>query len=197
MYINMEREMLGNLFRYEDDKLYRKGKGRRGWVCCNDLKPHPTGYVRVTMNERMVRLHRLVYLFHNPEWNIHDSCRDNSIDHINRRPLDNRIENLRVVTHSQNLQNKTHYRGEPITGVSFNKRALLWYAQWQENGKRKGKCFKTEAEALEHRAKMVGLHYTHDPKKREKGSSPTSPSQLVPMSSAPVLCAPSPSSSAD
>ena len=189
--------MLGNLFRYEDDKLYKKRKNGSQWSCCNDMKPETSGYIRICMGGKGMMLHRLVYLFHNPSWNIHDSCRDNSIDHINGDKGDNRIENLRVVNNSQNSQNTTHYGGKPITGVHFNKRMNKWVAQWSENGKQKAKLFKTEAEALKCRAKMVELHYTHSFTRRGKDSSQASPSQLVPTSSAPELCAPSLSELAD
>ena len=160
----MEREMLDNLFRYENDMLYKKRKNGSGWMCCNDLKPHNTGYIRVKVNEKPLKLHRLVYLFHNPTWNILDTCRDNSIDHINGNKQDNRIENLRVVNNSQNLQNITHVNGRPVRGVGFY--TNRWQAYWKENGKLRTKSFKTESEALEHRAKMVELYYTHHPSKR-------------------------------
>jgi len=159
--------MLGNLFRYENDKLYKKRKIGSQWICYNDVKPGSNGYIRPWINGKSMLIHRLVYLFHNPEWNISDNCRDNSIDHINGNKLDNRIENLRVVTHSQNLQNKTHCRGKPVKGVYFHKPRNRWRARWIGNGMLWNKSFKTEAEALEHRAKMVALHYTHDPTKRE------------------------------
>ena len=162
----MEKEMLGNLFRYEDGVLYKKQKDGSKWTCCNDLKSHPTGYINVRVNGKMMKLHRLVYHFHHLDWNIRDNCRDNSIDHVNGNKLDNRIENLRVVTNSQNKQNMTHVNGNPIRGVYFHKTYNHWQAQWQENGKLRTKTFKTEAEALDYRAKMVDLHYTHHPSKR-------------------------------
>lgn len=162
----MEKEMLGYLFRYEDDKLYRKLKKGNKWSCCNDLIPYNNGYMIVRVNNKGMLLHRLVYLFHNPDWNIYGraGC-DNQIDHINGNKLDNKIENLRVTTHSQNLQNRTHFNGEPIKGVYFNKKDR-WQAYWHENGKQRGKSFNTEEEALAHRREMVDLHYTHDPAKR-------------------------------
>jgi hypothetical protein len=49
--------------------------------------------------------HRLVYLAHNPEWDIFDTNPDNIIDHINRDRSDNRIENLRNVTRRLNCLN--------------------------------------------------------------------------------------------
>ena len=162
----MEREMLGNLFRYEEDTLFKKRKNNSQWTCYDDLKPHTSGYILVTVNGKTMKLHRLVYLFHNPEWDISDSSLDNSIDHINGNKLDNKIDNLRVVTHSQNKQNTTHYGGKPIKGVHFDNTNNRWMAHWQENGKQKTKYFKTELEALEYRVEMVALHYTHAPTER-------------------------------
>jgi len=158
--------MLGNLFKYENDMLFKINKKTKKWICCNHLTPNSKGYNEVRVNDRMMLLHRVVYLFHTPDWNIYDSCHDNSIDHINGDKLDNRIENLRVVTNSQNQQNTTHYRCKPIKGVCFLKRKNRWAAQWYENKKPKSKSFKTEQEALEHRAKMVEIHYSHHPSKR-------------------------------
>lgn len=158
----MEREMLDNIFKYEDDILFKKRKGGSKWTRCDDLHLS-RGYIQVRVNEKMMLLHRLVYLFHNPDWNISDNRRDNSIDHINGDKTDNRIENLRVVTHSQNQQNITHYGRKPIRGVSFHTRDKKWAAYWQVDGKKHTKTFTTEVEALEHRAKMVALHYTHRP----------------------------------
>jgi hypothetical protein len=158
--------MLGNLFRYEDGLLYKKRKNGSKWTCCNDAKPSTRGYIQMKVNGKMMLLHRLVYHFHYPDWDIRDNCQDNSIDHINGNKLDNRIENLRVVTHSQNKQNMTHVNGKPIRGVSFINSGTPGLHSGRENGKRRGKTFKTEAEALDYRAKMVDLHYSHHPSKR-------------------------------
>ena len=139
-------------FKYEDGKLYKKrkdGKKTRVWLCLNDYKPNE-GYIRIRVNGKVYRLHRLVYFFHNPEWDITDFCRDNSIDHMDGDTINNKIENLQVVTNSQNQQNRTHMNGgKKIRGYFFRKdgRKLPWIAQWQENGKHKSKSFKTELEA--------------------------------------------------
>jgi len=49
--------------------------------------------------------HRLVWYAHNQSWNIWDSSRDNLIDHKNRKRDDNRIQNLKVATHQENMWN--------------------------------------------------------------------------------------------
>ena len=60
------------------------------------------------------------------------------VDHINHNTLDNRKENLRIVTHSQNLQNQNR------KGIRFYKYTNKWQIRIQ--GKSYG-YYKTEAEA--------------------------------------------------
>ena len=161
----MEKEMMGHTFKYENDCLYRKHKRYIGkWICYNHNKPTSHGYIAVCISPKHYYLHRLIYKFHNDEWDITDNCSDNSIDHINQDKQDNRIENLRVVNYSQNQQNRTHRNGKVITGVCFRKeRNKPWVASWNENYRSSSKCFATEDEALAYRAEMVKQHYTHDP----------------------------------
>ena len=158
--------MMDTEFKYEDNKLYKIDKRSKKWRCCNDKKPNNHGYIQIQVNDKLLYLHRMVYKFHNPEWDITNTTRDNSIDHINHNKTDNRIENLRVVNNSQNQQNTTHYGGKLIRGVYFRKdnTNLQWMAQWRINGKEKAKSFATELEALEYRKEMVTKHYTHSPK---------------------------------
>ncbi len=99
----MEKEMLGNLFKYENNMLYKIDKRTKKWICCNHLKPNKeNGYIQVGVNCKLMRLNRLVYLFHHPEWDIYDISSENLIDHENENKLDNNIKNLRVVNRSQN-----------------------------------------------------------------------------------------------
>ena len=160
-----ERTMLGNRFKYEDGQLWKVDKQTKKWHCLNDLKPNKEGYIRISLTidggEKKYLLHRIVYLFHYPEWNIFDVSSENQIDHSNGNKSDNRIENLENVTHSQNLQNITHMNKKEITGVCFHKtgRPRPWGANWYENGKLKTKCFATKQEALNHRREMMEKYY--------------------------------------
>ena len=54
---------------------------------------------------------------------------DNQIDHIDRNPLNNNIENLRVVTNQENGWNQY------AKGYSFNKENGKYRAQIRVNGK--------------------------------------------------------------
>jgi hypothetical protein len=160
----IERELFGYLWKYENDKLWRLSKTKK-WKNFDDNKPMKNGYIQINLTidgkRKNYYLHRLVYFFHNSDWNIHDSCRDNSIDHRNGNKLDNRVENLQNVTASQNLQNITHMNKKLIKGVNFHKhgRPKPWCAHWYEDKKEKSKSFATENEALEHRRKMMEKHY--------------------------------------
>ena len=49
-------------------------------------------------------VHRVIYKFYNPEWDI-TYTPDNQIDHFDNNKKNNNIENLRIVTNSENQQN--------------------------------------------------------------------------------------------
>ena len=104
---------------------WRKAKGNRPAGAIIDSKSKKDGYIRVNLFYKTHVVHRLAFLYmlgYNPE---------NNIDHINRKPDDNRWENLREVTQSCNLRNCNHSTKNKtgIKGICFSKNANKWLAQ--------------------------------------------------------------------
>lgn len=94
------QQRLQELFFYQDGNLVRKttvAANAKAGSIAGSL--HNMGYVQVYVDGKNYLLHRLVYLYHKGYMPI-------LLDHINRNKQDNRIENLREATYSQNQQNK-------------------------------------------------------------------------------------------
>ena len=60
----------------------------------------PNGYIKTELNGRKLFVHRIIWVMFNG-----DISSKLVIDHINRNKKDNRIENLALVTNSENCQN--------------------------------------------------------------------------------------------
>jgi hypothetical protein len=75
------------------------------------------------------------------------------IDHINRNKLDNRMENLRWVTHSENGHNVSLKKNN----ISFINKDYNGSYQFQKtvNGVKHSKCFKSYEEAEEYRNQFI------------------------------------------
>ena len=89
-------------------------------------------YVR--RNSPMVQGRQSAILMHRVIINPSD---DLEIDHINGDGLDNRKENLRIVTHRQNCQNRHEVKTSRYPGVHWNKMKKKWHSLIQVNGIRK------------------------------------------------------------
>ena len=79
-----------------------------------------------------VKLNRKPYLNHRISWFLYYGCfPNNQIDHANGVKTDNRIQNLRDVTHQQNAMNrkKEIRNNSGVTGVRFSKRLKKWRSE--------------------------------------------------------------------
>ena len=85
---------------------------------------------RIKINNETYVLSRIVYKAHNNDWDITDTSKNNLIDHININSLDNRIENLRILTQQQNQFNSK------AKGYYWYKKNNNWVAKIGINGKR-------------------------------------------------------------
>lgn len=92
-----------------------------------------SGYIVIRVNKRLYKAHRLAWLFVYKEW-------PTEIDHRSGNKQDNRISNLRIATHSQNMansrirvDNSSGYKG--VYRQNYPKRGIVYTAFIQTNGK--------------------------------------------------------------
>ena len=116
-----------------------------------------TGYRYISIDNVNYLAHRLTYAY------VHGACPfDKQIDHRDGDRLNNRIENLRVCSSSENR----HNRGKHCTnttgfkGVSWQKRCQKFTAAIFINGKRKHLGYFTTAEqaAATYKSAAIVLH---------------------------------------
>jgi hypothetical protein len=137
---------LGNKFREVGDKF--------GYI-------NAQVYVFVKLGKRNLLAHRAAFYSH---YGYLPEC----IDHINNNKADNRIENLRECTFSQNSHNaklsKSNTTG--VKGVSFHKSSGKYQVQvWRKNKNINGGIYPTikeaEAAAISLREELHGNFVNH------------------------------------
>lgn len=127
------QEQLRERFEYKDGQLIYKIKPCKrinigdvaGCICDN-------AYRDIMINNKVYKAHRLIWIMHNG--NIQE---DMNIDHINQIKHDNRIENLRLATPSENKCNTIRYKTNTsgYKGVLWCKQKKKWKAQIRHNYK--------------------------------------------------------------
>lgn len=99
---------------------------------------HEDGYLRTRIGIKetggniYILMHVLITRLHNINIEANQE-----IDHINGNPADNRLSNLRVVTHGENMRNTKFYINNTsgVKGVYWNKRERRWKAAISINDK--------------------------------------------------------------
>lgn len=132
----LTKEMVNEFFDYKDGVLYWKKKTSS---TANQIKIGEVAgsvsknrYESVWLNKKSYLVHRLIFLFHH-------GFLPKAIDHIDGNSKNNKIENLREATLSQNCQNQkirnTNTSG--TKGVWFHKQSNKWQVALCINKKRK------------------------------------------------------------
>ena len=152
--MNTSQERLHELFTYSngwlrwrpDAKTSARGK-LAGCYSADNRK-----YIRVDKN--LQRASRLIYIFHFGE--IPDGC---VIDHINGDHSDDRIENLRIASQSENMVNQHRSRKglTGVVGVYYDKRDGTFYARGPQR-KHLG-TFSTIEQAIQARKTHMETHH--------------------------------------
>jgi hypothetical protein len=130
----MTKEMLNDVFEYYDGKLFWKKKtapcirigDRVGTL-------RESGYRVLTLYKKYHMEHRVIWMFH-----YGDIPKGYEIDHIDEVKDNNKIENLRLATPSENQYNvsATKHSKTGLKGAAFHKRDKKWFASIRHNGKR-------------------------------------------------------------
>lgn len=75
----------------------------------------PLGYIHISFRGMQLKAHRVAWFL------FYGRYPKNIIDHINGNRADNRIENLREVTHRENLRNMKKHRNGMPPGITISK----------------------------------------------------------------------------
>ena len=130
--IMLTQELALQAFDYIDGNLYHK-TDRKNQVNKGDLAGciNSTGYRLVRFDGGRYLAHRVVFL-------IHKGFLPDYVDHIDNNVNNNKIENLRECTFSQNKCNTPRYKNNTSgeKGVSWNKEQGKWVAKVQYLNKR-------------------------------------------------------------
>lgn len=111
--VDISHEQLLQLLSYDPETglfiwLKRVGRYHAGSIAGTNPKD---GRINLCINYKLVRAHRVAWFY------IYGAWPKGEIDHIDGDPTNNRIANLRDVSHAQNMQNRRVPRKGSRTGL--------------------------------------------------------------------------------
>jgi hypothetical protein len=122
---DITKEELREYTRYDNGVLFwikDKATCKIGEVC-GGTYVMGNGYKAMNFKGVKAALHRFIWLYHNGQY-------EGDIDHINNDLSDNRIENLRLATRSENLRNRGKFKdcSSKLKGIYWRKDIKKWQA---------------------------------------------------------------------
>jgi len=151
-------EYIKNHLEYKDGNLYWKNlvKGSRYNGRTAGIS-NGKGYIQVRVAGKAIYAHRLIYFICTGSWP------KDQIDHINKDHTDNRIENLRECTRSQNHMNRNDKPGRSLPrNVYLDKSTGHYRVVLTKNTKKIGIGSFVELELAELAAKEARQKYYGD-----------------------------------
>jgi hypothetical protein len=146
----LTQERLKELLYYDPDTgVFKRPKTIRGWAAGSKVGTKDSGgRILISVDGKRYFAHRLAWFY------VHDFWPPDEIDHINGNQLDNRIENLRLATSSQNKWNsrpktKRRRNGGFLKGAYYIPSTGKWRSQILKDRKAYGlgSSYLTEEEA--------------------------------------------------
>jgi len=128
----LTQKLLHTLFEYKEGLLYWKVALSKKIRVGQEAGPGSKSvYKKIRINGKYFLTHRLVFLMH------HGHMPD-YIDHIDRNKRNNRVENLRPASISENNLNSKVYSNNVsgVKGICWHKSHQKWYGQVSLNKKR-------------------------------------------------------------
>lgn len=128
-------EKLNDLFSYKDGELYyrhrpnaaKEWNTRRAGKRAGALSGNGRLFISVPRVGR-VNAHRVI-------WAMFNGYTADEIDHIDNNPMNNRIENLRPASRSENQANVPGWCESGLKGAYFDKRRRTWYSRIAPQGR--------------------------------------------------------------
>ncbi len=133
--MKLTQDILKELFEYREDGMFTSrvatsnGKRLPGTLVVGHIDA--LGYRICSIKNISRKYHRLVFLYHH-------GWMPRFLDHINQKKCDNRIENLRAATTSQNMGNVKKFKknaSSKFKGVSFHKHMKKYISHVNTGGK--------------------------------------------------------------
>ena len=127
------KDELHDLFDYREGNLFWKVKPCKHMSVGSEAGSlSKNGYKYVSIQGMKQLVHRVIF-------KMHTGLEPSHVDHVDRNPANNSIENLRASTFAENAWNmktpKTNTSG--VMGVHWDKRRNKWMAFMRQNGKQK------------------------------------------------------------